>query len=533
MGYYYPSGLSNKSGAYSLMRGKVYTSRPVLYVHSDDGNDANGGTSYLRPKATLQSAVDASNGDHTIIVLKSGSSESVSTAIDLAGKPVTVVGESLVGADPDAELEPAAGLGSGSILTTAGSPDGVELANIRILPRGASSGIATMVLAGDHDAVRDCQFQCGEHDGGLLDIGNDYAFVSACKFESAESTANSNQIPALEGSGTISDVCENCTFDAGPFGTLSSVAFMSTVLNATVLRGARVDAEFLRYGTIGKSTLGGGFEDVPDGGLLLSDGISDVGSDPLVSGDPTYISADGVVYVDSATGDDSNDGSACEPLATLAEAISQANSSGDTPVIVLRSSHVEQSTSQIDVQTSLTIVAEAGAAFEMRGDNSGILVTSPSVEVRGLVFRAGAQMSQGSDGFLTVNDLGFRATGCDFLMDSLSPFRAVSVAGFGGNDASGASLESCKFISSASDADSLPAGGLFVGGTADHFTMRDCEFDGGPLGVDFGQVSIGTVLGLRVSGLALKNCSDIAVGSASTGYLQVAESDDTCHVEAF
>lgn len=531
MGYYYPSGLSNRSGAYSLMRGKVYTSRPVLYVHSDDGDDANGGTSYLRPKATLESAVDASNGDHTIIVLKSGSSESLATEIDLTGKPVTIVGESLVGANPDAELV-LAFLGGTSIISLA--EDGTEIANVSFPPRTMAAGVnANLVLSGDHDVVRDCLFLCGENEVGLLDITDNYALVSSCQFESAESTANASQIPALEGSGTVSDVCENCTFDAGPFGTLSLVGLMSRALNATTLRGVRVDAEFLRYGTIGKSTLGGGFEDVPDGATLLSDGISDVGSDPLVSGDPTYINPDGVVYVDSETGDDSNDGSACEPLATLAEAVSQANSSGDSPVVVLRASHVEQSTSQIDVQTSLTIVAEAGAAFEMRGDNSGILVTSPSVEVRGLVFRAGAQMSQGSDGFLTVNDLGFRATGCDFLMDSLSPFRAVSVAGFGGNDASGASLESCKFISSASDADSLPAGGLFVGGTADHFTMRDCEFDGGPLGVDFGQVSIGTVLGLRVSGLTLKNCSDIAVGSASTGYLQVAESDDTCHVEAF
>lgn len=518
MGYYYPGGLSNKSGAYSLMRGKVYTSRPVLYVHSADGDDANDGTSYLRPKATLQSAVNAATAEHTVIVLKSGSSETIATQVNLTGKPVTIVGESLVGASPDAELI----LGiSGSISIIGLAQDGTEIANVSFPARTMSSGVnSNLVLSGDHDVVRDCLFLCGENESGLLDISSDHALVSGCRFESSEASANASQVTPLEGSGLVSDVCENCTFDAGPFGTLSPVGLMSRVLNATVLRGVRVDAEFLRYGTIGKSTLGGGFEDVPDGGLLLSDGISDFGSDQLVSGDPTYISTDGVLYVDSATGDDANDGSACEPLATLAVAISTANAATTSPVIVLRSTHNEVVTSVIVADTSLTIVGEKGAKISAGTSGMTVLtLDAPSAEVRGVMF--GVEDGLTNCILLELRDSGQRVSGCDFEL-------LVGCTGVQGVSSPGATISDCKFHGAGARR------GILVFGSSDHITLRDCEFDAE--GVEYIEPVVDMVVaidGLRMSGITLKNCANVSVAAASTGYIQISESDDTCHVEAF
>jgi hypothetical protein len=221
----------------------MYTSGVVYYVSSSLGSDANGGLSRLDPKATLASAVTASEalGGLNIITLMDGHAETLTAVQDIAAA-VTIVGEGRSDGKPTVKLtnNQAAGI----MIDVNASGNDVEFRNIWIEEDAQANSAVRVRTDLARTSFIDCYFECdGNSNAACLQVntGASALYLKNCTFIStsaAQAAPASNDPPtiALEITAAVAGVkMEGCVFSGGNIG-FSDYALKATAAAITNVR---------------------------------------------------------------------------------------------------------------------------------------------------------------------------------------------------------------------------------------------------------------------------------------------------------
>lgn len=222
--------------------------------------------------------------------------------------------------------------------------------------------------------------------------------------------------------------------------------------------------------------------------ISYPNGIGGSTGDAIVTEKPLYAS-DHFVYVDKATGDDSDPQAGkdrSKPYKTLAAAISAA-SGGET--IVLLDGHTEEiNDGGVNIAVPLTIVGEGadssgGPTAVLTHDHATneVFATSGAgvLTLRNVKFISGANAATPVTHSAPALFLQAAAEidGCVFEADGA--YNAPMV----GASAPGITFRNCTFKSVETDASDRPYSVVQLGGPAAVFaTFLDCTFDGGTVG---------------------------------------------------
>lgn len=181
----------------------------------------------------------------------------------------------------------------------------------------------------------------------------------------------------------------------------------------------------------------------------------------------------GVVHwVHSGTGNDANPGTFELPLATLAQAVTNATASnGD--IVVVKAGHAE-------TLTGTVTLSKAGVKYFGLGSGSSaplftcnaaidlISVTGADVEINNFYFPAATTAT--STGLIDAAAAGLRIKGCTFVCGAFTQY-AITVPAAGTN----LRVENCQFSVSADGPD---AGIVVESASATGLEVRNCTFDG-------------------------------------------------------
>lgn len=240
--------------------------------------------------------------------------------------------------------------------------------------------------------------------------------------------------------------------------------------------------------------------------------------------DEELILSGSVHWVDSVAGNDANAGTKELPLATLAQAITNATASnGD--VIVIKAGHTE-------TLTSTVTISKAGLKIFGLGTGSGaplftcnaaidcIQITGADVELNNLYFPAATTAT--ATALIDVAAANVRIKGCTFVCGAFTQ-NAVTVPAAGTN----LTIEDCNFSVSADGPD---AGVLIESASATGIHIVDCTFDGsthnwddaaiystvGHLRFVYERVALQNNAKIRHTSASAKGiCSDLRVDAAS------------------
>jgi hypothetical protein len=216
--------------------------------------------------------------------------------------------------------------------------------------------------------------------------------------------------------------------------------------------------------------------------LFIENGLcsSTAGADAFISND---LIVTGVIHwVYSVTGNDSNDGAEATPLATLAQAITNATANnGD--IIVIKSGHTETLTSAIALSKAGIKVFGLGSGsnapkFTVNAACDGINITGANCEVNNLYFPVGT--TAGNTGRINIGAAHVKVKGCTFMcgvrdQDSIT----IAAAGLY------TEIDSCTFTVSADGPDS---GVLIEAAAAVGIHIHDCAFGGATYNWDNGAI---------------------------------------------
>lgn len=207
--------------------------------------------------------------------------------------------------------------------------------------------------------------------------------------------------------------------------------------------------------------------------VFIEDGLatSSEGADTFITKD--ILSTGAIHWVDSATGSDSNSGSEQSPLATLAQAVTNATASnGD--IIVVKSGHTETLTSGITVNKAGLKIFGIGSGssapkFTVAAAIDGISVTANDVELNNLYFPVGTTANNTAR--VNVDARRVRIKGCTFLCGQYDVSSVTITAN--GIDCE---INSCTFTISADG----PDHGVIVENAAAHgLFIYNSTFNGG------------------------------------------------------
>lgn len=246
------------------------------------------------------------------------------------------------------------------------------------------------------------------------------------------------------------------------------------------------------------------------------------------SGD-SFISSDIIIngsvhWVDSVNGNDSNAGTEEAPLATLAQAHTNATAdNGD--VVILKSGHTETVTSSISL-------SKAGLAIYGLGSTS----SAPNFTCNATI-----DMMDISGSDISITNLYFPAS-------TAAAISRVNLASGSG----GSSINSCTFLCGANDLETItvasgsdlvvynstftvsadgPDAGIEIEAAVRGFTVDTCTFDGGSYGFDAGGINSGQAhLNYRYNAITLTNYADITHTASAKGLCSGTVAGDGCHV---
>lgn len=261
--------------------------------------------------------------------------------------------------------------------------------------------------------------------------------------------------------------------------------------------------------------------------IIASNGFasSDSGADSFIQDGVTATGA--VHWVDSASGSDSNSGNEAAPLATLAQAITNATANnGD--IIVIKSGHAQ-------TLSTVTTINKAGIrvfgigngtdapAFTVAAAIDGINITADDVELNNLYFPVGT--STGNNSRINVDADRARIKNCRFNCGALDQ-NTITITSNGSN----CSIDSSTFTVTADG----PDAGIIVEAAVTGLWLSDCSFDGGSFNWDdAGLYSNSAHLNFRYEGVTLTNYAGIKHNNASAkGQMGALALSDGSQVQA-
>lgn len=214
--------------------------------------------------------------------------------------------------------------------------------------------------------------------------------------------------------------------------------------------------------------------------IVIENGLTDDTADDLITGD--LIATGSVIWVDSVAGNNSYAGTEAQPLATLAQAITNATANnGD--LILIKSGHSETLTSAITV-------SKAGMKIFGLGDGSDaphftcnaaidcITVTANNVELNNLYFPVGTTAINTAR--INVDAANVKIKSCTFMCGLYDASSITLTA-----NALYAEIESCTFTVSADGPD---YGVIVESASAVGLRIQDCAFNGGTYNWDLAGV---------------------------------------------
>lgn len=186
-----------------------YLSGSVQWLDTVNGNNANAGTNIELPVATLAQAVtnSAANG---LIVIKSGSYESLSGAQTLSLAGLTIVGLGTGSTRPRYTA-------NGAIAMFNITAAGVRIFNI-YFPASTSAPTSRISTGAAETEINGCYFECGASDTGAATIvaaSANNARIINCSYV----TTASRPAIGLSVTGAVTDLyVKDATFDGGSYG---------------------------------------------------------------------------------------------------------------------------------------------------------------------------------------------------------------------------------------------------------------------------------------------------------------------------
>lgn len=204
------------------------------------------------------------------------------------------------------------------------------------------------------------------------------------------------------------------------------------------------------------------------------------GADEFILAD--IIATGNIHWVDSVNGNDSNAGSEAQPLATLQQAITNAQANnGD--IIVIQANHAQTISSTITINKAGLKIFGIGSAstapnFTLAAATDGISITANNVEINNLYFPSGTTTTNNAR--INVDAANARIKGCTFNCGAFDLSTVTLTA-----NALYCEIVSCGFTVAADGPDygviveSASTVGLFI---------QDTVFNGGSLNWDFGGI---------------------------------------------
>lgn len=262
-----------------------------------------------------------------------------------------------------------------------------------------------------------------------------------------------------------------------------------------------------------------------------SSGLGGSGGDSLVSGSGALymLGTDDktVWFVDSATGNDSNDGKTrLTPFATLGAAVSAVATTSD--IVVLMSGHTETVTSAESISTDGTIIVGEGSSsgkptvkLTMNSSSADVFtVSATACQIRNIWFEEQSQANSG-DAISVQGADGLKIIGCYFEADENSNGACVRFESSASDDVL---IKDCTFASTATDSTDGPQYGVYVNVASCLRPRLDgCVFDGGTVGwAQEAYYENQSVSDLSMESISLLRSSNIRLKDATDGYIQVS-----------
>ena len=236
----YQSGISDvTTGDALLTSGDVYVRSNQLYtIDSVNGSDSTGDGSTELPYASLSHAITTNGNAEDVYLLKSGHTETLSSAITLSSNAhMTIIGEGdPAGTGVEIQCEVSTSISVGSA--------GTEFRNIKFTNSTALTSGQEPIQVNSVDGVSfvNCRFESGDT---LKDTASGFVVVDAtadwtrfvdCTFISTATTTANRPQAALVTSGAEGLLLSNVTFNGGTKG-YSSWAFDASAAAESYLRG--------------------------------------------------------------------------------------------------------------------------------------------------------------------------------------------------------------------------------------------------------------------------------------------------------
>lgn len=229
------NGLTSDSGADSFITSDLITTGAVIWVDSVGGSAGGAGT-YEDPVDDLAQAhsnATADNGD--IIVIKSGHTETLTSAITITKSGLKIFGLGTGSSAPNFTVN--AAINGIDIQSTANS---VEINNL-YFPAGTTATNTSRINVDAAGAkIKGCTFLCGQYDANTLLFGTsaDYVEISSCSFTVSADGPNSALL--LNSTGTASIRVTSCSFNGANIGwddgaIYGSAAFLNFVYDTVTL----------------------------------------------------------------------------------------------------------------------------------------------------------------------------------------------------------------------------------------------------------------------------------------------------------
>ncbi len=239
------------------------------------------------------------------------------------------------------------------------------------------------------------------------------------------------------------------------------------------------------------------------------------------------VSTGAVHWVDSVTGNDSNSGSEGQPLATIAQAITNATANnGD--IILVKSGHVQSLSSAITVNKAGIRIFGIGngtsaPAITVVAAIDGINITADDVEINNIYFPAGTTATNTAR--INVDADRVRIKNCRFNCGAFDS-NTITLT----SNASNCEIDS---VSMSITADG-PDGGIVIEGAVTGLHVFNSSFDGGDFNWDNAAIySAAAHLNYRYETITLTNEAGIShTNSSSKGVIGDLIEGDGSQVQA-